>query len=166
MAKLLLFRRALSTSWAFATSHQQVKTENRGSCCEFWGSTAKRSLMRSHIPILAGLWLHNVTKKKKDKGVQLFLGKFHTNAKAPSRVGAGWSLHLHSRLHPVCSVTPGSGRAPGIHPVEPIECGLCLCDVTFKHCRFMSVIKGTQISKCWRTDAFELWRWRRLWRVP
>ena len=65
MAKLLLFRRALSTSWAFATSHQQVKTENRGSCCEFWGSTAKRSLMRSHIPILAGLWLHNVTKKKK-----------------------------------------------------------------------------------------------------
>ena len=46
------------------------------------------------------------------------------------------------------------------------HCGLCLCDVTFKHCWFMSVLEGTQISKHWRIDAFELWCWRRLWKVP
>ena len=60
---------------------------------------------------------------------------------------------------------PGSGRAPGIHPIEPIECGLCLRDVTFKHCWFMSVLEGTQISTRWRIDAFELWCWRKLLRV-
>ena len=163
MAKLLLFRRALSTSWAFATSHQQVKTENRGSCCEFWGSIAKRSLMRSHIPLLAGLWVHNVTKKRQRSTVVSWEISQQCKGTQSSR---GWLaptfiLQIASCLQCYSRLRKGPRDSSCW-----AHCGLCLCDVTFKHCWFMSVLEGTQISKHWRIDAFELWCWRRLWKVP
>lgn len=101
----------------------------------------------SYPDLLMTLQCDNSNNKRQRSTAVPFLRNLTAMLRLPVQEGLADHLCPHSRWHPTCCCAPGSGKAPGIHPIRTIGCSLCPRETMIRYHQFMLVLEGAKLSK-------------------